>query len=72
MLKEHKEIDRHSRWVDVKKKVENDSRYKNVDSSVTREDWFRDYTRLLKDERKREKEKEKKESKVFIKILIQI
>ncbi|XP_026470923.1 LOW QUALITY PROTEIN: transcription elongation regulator 1-like [Ctenocephalides felis] len=37
MLREHKDIDRHSRWADVKKKVENDPRYKNADSSATRE-----------------------------------
>ena len=36
-----------------------DSRYRLVDSASTREDWFRDYVRILKEERKRDKEKEK-------------
>lgn len=42
MLKEA-DIDRHSRWSDVKRKVDNDPRYKIVESGVQREDWFRDY-----------------------------
>lgn len=42
MLKEA-DIDRHSRWSDVKRKLDSDPRYKAVESSVQREDWFRDY-----------------------------
>lgn len=42
MLKEA-DIDRHSRWSDVKRKVDGDPRYKIVESGVQREDWFRDY-----------------------------
>ncbi|XP_023246814.1 transcription elongation regulator 1 [Copidosoma floridanum] len=59
LLREHKDIDRHSHWTDCKKRLESDWRYRNVDSAGTREDWFRDYVRVLKDERKKEKEKEK-------------
>ncbi|XP_012526910.1 transcription elongation regulator 1 isoform X3 [Monomorium pharaonis] len=59
MLREHKDIDRHSHWSDCKKKLETDWRYRVVESASTREDWFRDYVRLLKDERKKEKEKDK-------------
>ncbi|XP_015109979.1 transcription elongation regulator 1 isoform X1 [Diachasma alloeum] len=59
MLREHKDIDRHSHWSDCKKRLEGDWRYRLVDSATTREDWFRDYVRLLKDERKREKERDK-------------
>jgi len=57
MLRERSEIDRHSRWSDVKKLVESDPRYRAVDSSATREDWFREHLKQLKEERKREKEK---------------
>lgn len=59
MLREHKDIDRHSHWSDCKKKLESDWRYRVVESASTREDWFRDYVRMLKEERKKEKEKEK-------------
>lgn len=59
MLREHKDIDRHSHWSDCKKKLESDWRYRVVESASTREDWFRDYVRMLKDERKKEKEKDK-------------
>lgn len=61
MLKEHSEIDRHTRWSEIKKKLDHDSRYKAVDSSTLREDYFIDYIRILKDERKKEKEREHKE-----------
>lgn len=59
MLREHKDIDRHSHWSECKKKLETDWRYRVVESASTREDWFRDYVRILKDERKKEKEKDK-------------
>lgn len=59
MLREQPDIDRHSRWQDVKKKIDSDARYKCVDSSTLREDWFREYLKVLKEERKREKEKER-------------
>lgn len=59
MLREHKDIDRHSHWSDCKKKLESDWRYRVVESASTREDWFRDYIRMLKEERKKEKEKDK-------------
>ncbi|XP_059608869.1 transcription elongation regulator 1 [Phlebotomus argentipes] len=71
MLKNHPDIDRHCRWVDVKKKTEGDSRYRAVESGVLREDYFHEYCRMMKEEKKRakekdkdrEKEKEKKEKK---------
>lgn len=62
LLREHSEIDRHSRWSDVKKKLDSDSRYKMVDSSSLREDYFREFIRLLKDERRhRDRDKSRKE-----------
>ncbi|XP_023714864.1 transcription elongation regulator 1 isoform X3 [Cryptotermes secundus] len=70
LLREHADIDRHSRWGDVKKRLDMDPRYKAVESSSAREDWFREYVKALKEERKREKErdrekrdKDKRESK---------
>ncbi|XP_043461407.1 transcription elongation regulator 1-like isoform X1 [Leptopilina heterotoma] len=59
LLKEHKDIDRHSHWSDCKKKLESDWRYRCVDSASAREDWFRDFIRNLKEERKKEKDKDK-------------
>jgi len=47
LLKETAELDRHSRWSDVKKKLDSDPRYKAVDSSTRREDWFKDYIRSI-------------------------
>lgn len=59
MLREHSDIDRHSRWSDIKKKLDTDSRYKAVDSSSQKEDWFREYCKILKDEKKKAKEKDR-------------
>lgn len=59
MLREHSDIDRHSRWSEVKKRLDSDPRYKSVDSSGQREDWFREYGKILKDEKKRQKEKDR-------------
>lgn len=59
LLREHSDIDRHARWSDVKKKLDSDTRYKSVESSGQREDWFREYCKILKDEKKKAKEKDK-------------
>lgn len=59
LLREQSDIDRHSRWSEAKKKIDSDPRYKVVESSTTREDWFREYQKVLKEERKREKEKDR-------------
>ncbi|XP_014259176.1 transcription elongation regulator 1-like isoform X1 [Cimex lectularius] len=61
MLKESSEVDRHSRWSEVKKKLDSDPRYKAVDSSMQREDWFREFIKHLKDERKREKDRKERD-----------
>lgn len=47
MLKEMKELSRHSSWTKTKEKLSSDPRYKAVDSSSKREDWFRDYVKNL-------------------------
>lgn len=59
MLREHTEIDRHSHWMDVKKKIDQDARYKAVAESILREDYFYDFLKVLKDERKKIKENKK-------------
>ena len=48
LLKEQS-LDRHSRWSETKKKIDGDSRYKAIDSSSRKEDWFRDYIHRLED-----------------------
>lgn len=59
LLREHNDIDRHTRWGDIKKKLDSDPRYKAVESSTAREDWFREHVKILKEERKREKERDR-------------
>lgn len=53
-------MDRHARWIDVKKKIDSDSRYKAVESSSLREDYFREYCKMVKEERKKEKDGKEK------------
>lgn len=64
-MREHSDIDRHSRWLDVKKKLDSDQRYRVVDSSLLRENYFHDYCKLLKEEKKKikEKDRDRKEKK---------
>ncbi|XP_044756362.1 transcription elongation regulator 1-like isoform X2 [Coccinella septempunctata] len=59
LLREHSDIDRHSYWGDVKRKLDSDARYKAVESSGQREDWFREYCKMLKEEKKKAKEKDR-------------
>ena len=51
LLKETTEIDKHTRWSDIKRKIDSDPRYKAVDSSSRREDWFKDYIKTLEEVR---------------------
>lgn len=64
LLKEQSDLDRHSRWSETKKKIDSDPRYKAVDSSSRREDWFRDYVKNLDDDSddddKRDREKQER------------
>lgn len=48
--------------MDIKKKLDHDSRYKAISDSVLREDYFYEYIKMLKDERKKEKSKKAKKS----------
>ena len=54
---------RHSCWSDVKKKLHSDPRYKNVDSSGLREDYFLEFIHDLKDEHKKKKKDKKRSSR---------
>ena len=47
LLRDTPDITRHSKWNDVKRKIDHDPRFKAVDSSARREDWFKDYVRDL-------------------------
>ncbi|KNC24473.1 hypothetical protein FF38_10524 [Lucilia cuprina] len=63
MLRERGDsLDRHCRWHEVKKKFEGDSRYRAVENSMYREDYFHEYMRMQKDE-KRRKEKDRKKDR---------
>lgn len=59
MLRDRADIDRHCRWPDVKKKIESDSRYRAVDSSILREDYFLEYCKIMKEEKKRMRDRER-------------
>ncbi|CAB3231843.1 unnamed protein product [Arctia plantaginis] len=60
-LLKDKGVDRHLRWVEAKKKVDSDPRYKAVEGSTLREDYFKEYCKIVKEERKKDKDtKEKK------------
>lgn len=50
MLEEQTSLTRKSKWKEVKKTLEEDQRYKNLESSSTKEDLFKDYTSKLGDE----------------------
>ncbi|XP_013174367.1 PREDICTED: transcription elongation regulator 1 isoform X1 [Papilio xuthus] len=60
LLKE-KNVGRHTRWAEIKKKIDSDPRYKAVESSTIREDYFREYCKLAKDDRKKDKDGKEKE-----------
>lgn len=47
LLKEQKNLDKHSRWSDVKKSLAEDARYRAVDSSSQREEWFKEHVSKL-------------------------
>ncbi|KAH9363187.1 hypothetical protein HPB48_011845 [Haemaphysalis longicornis] len=47
LLQEQKNLDKHSRWSDVKKSMAEDARYRAVDSSSQREEWFKEYVAKL-------------------------
>ncbi|VDM30652.1 unnamed protein product [Hydatigera taeniaeformis] len=69
LLKEHKSISRRSHWSGVKRKIDSDPRYRAVESSNRREDWFREYIQKIDDgkdgasreDSEKRKEREKRE-----------
>ena len=54
---------RHSRWGDVKKKFDSDPRYKSIESSSLKEDYFMDFVHDLKDDHRTKSKKDKKDRK---------
>ncbi len=50
LLKELKYLKKESSWSDTRKIIENDLRYKAVDSNSKREEYFRDYVATLRDQ----------------------
>ncbi|GBP27168.1 Transcription elongation regulator 1 [Eumeta japonica] len=62
-LLREKNVDRHARWVDAKKKIDSDARYKAVESSTLKEDYFREYCKLIKDEKKKDSKEKDRESR---------
>ncbi|KAH8380690.1 hypothetical protein KR009_002199 [Drosophila setifemur] len=55
MLRERHDIERHTRWYDIKKKLDSDSRYRLVDS-MYREEYFEDYLHIMKEEKRKDRE----------------
>ena len=47
LLNDTPDINRHSKWGDVKHRIDRDPRYQAVGSSPLREDWFDEYIRNL-------------------------
>ncbi|CAD5114244.1 DgyrCDS3385 [Dimorphilus gyrociliatus] len=57
-------LDKHSKWSEVKKKIDTDHRYKAIESSSRKEDWFKDFIKTIKadsSEEEEEREREKQE-----------
>uniref|UniRef100_A0A182NNB3 Transcription elongation regulator 1 n=1 Tax=Anopheles dirus TaxID=7168 RepID=A0A182NNB3_9DIPT len=59
MLRERSDINRHTRFSDVRKRLENDSRYKAIAEHAQREELFEDHIKALKEEKRKAKEKER-------------
>ena len=47
LLDDTPDINRHSKWGDVKHKIEADPRYRAIDSALKKEQWFNDYLKDL-------------------------
>ncbi|KAH3791103.1 hypothetical protein DPMN_169314, partial [Dreissena polymorpha] len=63
LLKETSDIERHSRWSDIKRKIDSDPRYKAVESSSRREDWFKDYVKTLDEESDNDEDRKTRETR---------
>uniref|UniRef100_A0A182QPG5 Transcription elongation regulator 1 n=1 Tax=Anopheles farauti TaxID=69004 RepID=A0A182QPG5_9DIPT len=59
MLRERSDINRHTRFSDVRKRLENDSRFKAISEHAQREELFEDHIKALKEEKRKAKEKER-------------
>jgi transcription elongation regulator 1 len=61
LLSEQKGISKKTHWSDCKKKIDQDARYKAVDSSTRREEWFKEYLRKLEEESDEEESSSRRE-----------
>lgn len=59
LLNEQTGLTRKSKWSDIKKTIDQDTRYKQVDSSSTREEWFKEFSKTLPEETNSDDEEEK-------------
>ncbi|XP_035784907.1 transcription elongation regulator 1-like isoform X2 [Anopheles albimanus] len=64
MLRERNDINRHTRFNDVRKRLETDNRYKAVIDHMQREKLFEDYIKELKEQNKHNNYKEKEKEKI--------
>ncbi|XP_035912606.1 transcription elongation regulator 1 [Anopheles stephensi] len=59
MLRERGDINRHTRFSDIRKKIESDSRFKAIVEHSQREELFEEHIKVLKEEKRKAKEKER-------------
>uniref|UniRef100_A0A914VS59 Transcription elongation regulator 1 n=2 Tax=Plectus sambesii TaxID=2011161 RepID=A0A914VS59_9BILA len=59
LIRDQEGLTRKSKWSDVKKKIDHDPRYKQIDSSSTREEWFKEFAKTLPEETNSDDEEEK-------------
>ncbi|XP_049540078.1 transcription elongation regulator 1 isoform X1 [Anopheles darlingi] len=64
MLRERNDINRHTRFNDVRKRIETDNRYKAIIDHMQREKLFEDYIKELKEQKRRNKYKVKEKEKI--------
>ncbi|KFD69869.1 hypothetical protein M514_06116, partial [Trichuris suis] len=64
LLKEQPNVKKRSRWSEVKKTISQDARYRQVESSSMREDWFRDYCKSLPSDNSDDEEEEARKERL--------
>ncbi|CDW57799.1 T complex protein 1 subunit eta [Trichuris trichiura] len=64
LLKEQPNVKKRSRWSEVKKTISQDARYRQVESSSMREDWFREYCKSLPSDNSDDEEEEARKERL--------
>uniref|UniRef100_A0A5S6QRT7 Transcription elongation regulator 1 n=1 Tax=Trichuris muris TaxID=70415 RepID=A0A5S6QRT7_TRIMR len=64
LLKEQQHVKKRSRWSEVKKTIAQDARYRQVESSSMREDWFREYCKSFPSENSDDEEEEARKERL--------